>query len=79
MDREEKPHNPIMCLYCGYRGYLIWVHGHGQCARCGINTHECCSGEQCLPETNPHFSQIILIVFIILLINNELYEKLLLS
>jgi len=28
---------------------------------------------------NPHFSQIILIVFIILLINSELYKKIVLS
>jgi hypothetical protein len=47
--------NPISkyareCLYCGNIGELVWVHGHGQCARCGINIDECCRGEQCETE-----------------------------
>ena len=35
------------CLYCGHVAELIWVHGHGQCSNCGINTEECCRGENC--------------------------------
>ncbi len=35
------------CLYCGHIAELVWVHGHGQCANCGINTEECCRGESC--------------------------------
>lgn len=35
------------CLYCGNIAELVWVHGHGQCARCGTNIDECCRGEQC--------------------------------
>jgi hypothetical protein len=38
------------CLYCGFVGELIWVHGHGQCARCHINVEPCCQGE---PSPNP--------------------------
>lgn len=37
------------CLYCGHEAELIWVHGHGQCSNCGINTEECCRGESCEP------------------------------
>ncbi len=35
------------CIYCGHEAELVWVHGHGQCSHCGINTQECCQGEQC--------------------------------
>lgn len=35
------------CQYCGQIAELIWVHGHGQCAACGINAEECCRGERC--------------------------------
>ncbi|WP_185958404.1 hypothetical protein [Fodinibius sediminis] len=35
------------CVYCGTKAPLVWVHGHGQCARCGINVEECCRGETC--------------------------------
>lgn len=35
------------CLYCGKFADLIWVHGHGQCSSCGVNTQECCQGENC--------------------------------
>lgn len=35
------------CDYCGQAAPLIWVHGHGQCAACGINVQECCQGESC--------------------------------
>jgi hypothetical protein len=48
------------CAYCGSDSSIIWVHGHGQCANCGINIEECCRGERCEPnkqsedELNPH-------------------------
>jgi len=35
------------CPYCGSDKGVVWVHGHGQCATCGINIEECCRGEQC--------------------------------
>jgi hypothetical protein len=40
------------CLYCGHEAELIWVHGHGQCSNCGINTEECCRGEHCAFDQN---------------------------
>ena len=40
------------CLYCGHVAELIWVHGHGQCSNCGINTEECCRGESCAFDQN---------------------------
>jgi len=38
----------VRCAYCGTTAPIIWVHGHGQCAHCGINVEECCRGEQCM-------------------------------
>ncbi len=38
------------CTYCGAQAPLVWVHGHGQCAHCGINVQECCQGERCERE-----------------------------
>ena len=38
------------CAYCGTKAPIVWVHGHGQCSRCGINVEECCRGEQCESE-----------------------------
>lgn len=35
------------CAYCGSQAGMVWVHGHGQCASCGINVEECCRGEHC--------------------------------
>ncbi|MGU9962456.1 MAG: hypothetical protein ACNYPF_05565 [Candidatus Puniceispirillales bacterium WSBS_2018_MAG_OTU23] len=35
------------CLFCGQPEQLIWVHGHGQCAHCGVNTWPCCDGAEC--------------------------------
>lgn len=40
------------CLYCGQVAELVWVHGHGQCSNCGINTQECCRGESCAFDQN---------------------------
>jgi hypothetical protein len=41
------------CPYCGSTQGLIWVHGHGQCAHCGVNTQECCQGEVCDTDMEP--------------------------
>jgi len=35
------------CLFCGQPEQLVWVHGHGQCAHCGINAMPCCDGAAC--------------------------------
>lgn len=32
------------CAWCGVPLQLVWVHGHGQCAACGINCEPCCAG-----------------------------------
>lgn len=45
MDQNNKQN--IFCSWCGHISYLVWVHGHGQCARCGTNIDECCKGENC--------------------------------
>ncbi len=36
----------LFCPCCGQETVLIEVHGHGhgQCARCGINIEPCCQG-----------------------------------
>jgi len=46
-DQKLKPECEInrRCLYCGQVAQVVWVHGHGQCASCGINVDECCRGE----------------------------------
>ncbi|MGD8428507.1 MAG: hypothetical protein PVH63_12820 [Balneolaceae bacterium] len=45
--RKDRSEEPRRCTYCGAEAQLIWVHGHGQCANCGINVEECCRGESC--------------------------------
>ncbi|HCD50638.1 MAG: hypothetical protein CNE91_01595 [SAR116 cluster bacterium MED-G04] len=35
------------CLFCGMPEQLVWVHGHGQCAHCGVNAMPCCDGAAC--------------------------------
>lgn len=35
------------CPRCGAQAGMIWVHGHGQCANCGSNVHDCCQGADC--------------------------------
>ena len=30
------------CPWCGRRATIIPVHGHGQCAACGVNREPCC-------------------------------------
>lgn len=42
-----------VCQYCGHEGDLVWVHGHGQCAQCGINVAPCCDGVVCDEATEP--------------------------
>lgn len=42
-DVKEK----VRCMWCGFEEFLVWVHGHGQCSKCGINIDECCRGEAC--------------------------------
>ena len=37
----------MRCGFCGNDSDLIWVHGHGQCKKCGYNIDECCRGENC--------------------------------
>lgn len=37
----------VLCLWCGVPSNIIWVHGHGQCSNCGVNSDECCKGEIC--------------------------------
>ena len=42
-DRQQRPR----CPNCGQLENIVWVHGHGQCAHCKMNTAPCCDGEQC--------------------------------
>lgn len=44
---EDTSKEKRRCTYCGVEAPLVWVHGHGQCASCGINVQECCQGERC--------------------------------
>jgi len=34
------------CPYCGQPTRVLYVHGHGQCERCGTTVDDCCRGEQ---------------------------------
>lgn len=45
--KKKSADEPRRCNYCGFQAPLVWVHGHGQCANCGINVQECCQGETC--------------------------------
>ena len=36
----------ICCPYCASAQQVVYVHGHKQCVKCGINVSPCCSGEQ---------------------------------
>lgn len=42
----------LTCL-CGYRGPLIWVHGHYQCPSCGQNVLPCCEAQPPQPPAEP--------------------------
>ena len=33
------------CERCGYRGDVIYVHGHGQCPTCHNSIDPCCEGQ----------------------------------
>lgn len=33
------------CPYCAATTWKVYVHGHGQCAKCGKNIEECCQGD----------------------------------
>lgn len=33
-----------VCPVCGCRGRLVWIHGEGRCAGCGVVLDTCCSG-----------------------------------
>lgn len=39
-DGQRRP----LCPYCGAEQTVVYVHGHGQCQRCGTNTEPCCAG-----------------------------------
>jgi hypothetical protein len=41
-----------VCPTCGWAGALVWVHGHGQCPRCGMVLAPCCEGAP-LGEAEP--------------------------
>ncbi|MFN9993598.1 MAG: hypothetical protein ACK54H_09640 [Phycisphaerales bacterium] len=48
---RQAPHNAERCPRCGAPGAgVIWVHGHGQCARCGANIMPCCQPEPPEPD-----------------------------
>ena len=32
------------CPYCGSQSGIVHVHGHAQCATCGVNIEPCCDG-----------------------------------
>lgn len=53
-DQTERPAAPapaVRCPACGYALRIVWVHGHGQCAKCGVNVQPCCDGAPCpFPE-----------------------------
>ena len=46
-NQKDSMKKPDFCPWCGQQTMIIWVHGHGQCANCGINIDECCRGEIC--------------------------------
>lgn len=42
--RGDDPVCTERCPYCGFQLEIVWVHGHGQCAKCGTNIDPCCGG-----------------------------------
>lgn len=46
-DNPARAQDMARCLFCGKPEQLIWVHGHGQCAHCGVNAMPCCDGAVC--------------------------------
>ena len=51
LDAESERHVLQRCVNCGEPENIVWVHGHGQCAHCKVNTVPCCGGEQCDPNS----------------------------
>lgn len=49
--KGARPDCPARCVYCGSPLQVVWVHGHGQCARCGVNVDPCCGGAPLDEET----------------------------
>lgn len=47
------PPSAERCAWCGAPLQLVWVHGHGQCAACGINCDPCCGGAAVCGNTAP--------------------------
>jgi hypothetical protein len=47
LEKTKSFKNQSICSWCGMKAGIIWVHGHGQCANCGVNIDACCSGETC--------------------------------
>lgn len=43
--------SPVPCPWCGVPAPLVWVHGHAQCAACGVNSEPCCQGAETCPVT----------------------------
>lgn len=43
---------PSRCVACGRPYAVVYVHGHGQCAHCGVNTEPCCQPDS-WPEDEP--------------------------
>jgi hypothetical protein len=41
---KSRNHSVDRCPMCATVLQVIWVHGHGQCAKCGFNVEPCCSG-----------------------------------
>ncbi|MFO0931318.1 MAG: hypothetical protein U1E39_01265 [Planctomycetota bacterium] len=37
------------CPWCGFPARPVAVHGHVQCATCGVNVDPCCGGETACP------------------------------
>lgn len=35
-----------LCERCGYKGEIVYVHGHGQCPICHNSVEPCCEGQQ---------------------------------
>jgi hypothetical protein len=46
----EAEANAAPCPYCGHRGAVVEVHGHGQCSNCGTNFEPCCAGADAAEE-----------------------------
>jgi len=73
---EARNNDLILEILDDIEANLRKIHEHGKRAESIVKSMLLHSRGK---SGNPHFSQIILIVFIILLINSELYEKIVLS